>query len=216
MREDYPETIDIPPTLQQKFRTVKQISSGNFTDPSFEELKQKEIRLGPKTKKLTLVLDIDNTILYSAPLEIDIAGNIISYDIALRPHLQRFLEDMTKKFEILLFTAGSEPYAEKVWNLIDPNHVYITNALGCASCIKTEEGHYVKDLRIFADRDPREIVLIDDRKYSFAYQPYNGILINTFEGQIDDKELIFLAELLEQISQYEDVRIAIKEKIFTM
>lgn len=44
----------------------------------------------------------------------------------------------------------------------------------------SQQGVYIKDLRIFADRCLSDIVLIDNAAYSFSYQVENGIPIFPF------------------------------------
>jgi len=46
--------------------------------------------------------------------------------------------------------------------------------------VTTEEGIYIKDLRIFSDRNINDIVIIDNAVYSFGYQIDNGIPIIPF------------------------------------
>ena len=48
------------------------------------------------------------------------------------------------------------------------------------SCIQTEEGIYVKDLRIIANWSLKDIVIVDNAVYSFAFQLDNGIPIIPF------------------------------------
>lgn len=54
------------------------------------------------------------------------------------------------------------------------------------------EGFYVKDLRIFANRDLRHMVLVDNAAYSYALQLENGIPIIPFYKRKDDTELVDL------------------------
>ena len=37
----------------------------------------------------------------------------------------------------------------------------------------TQEGYYVKDLRIISDREIKDIVIVDNLAYSFAFQVLN-------------------------------------------
>ena len=40
-------------------------------------------------------------------------------------------------------------------------------------CYLTQEGYYVKDLRIISDREIKDIVIVDNLAYSFAFQVLN-------------------------------------------
>lgn len=48
------------------------------------------------------------------------------------------------------------------------------------NCVTTDEGIYIKDLRIFANRNIDDIVIVDNAVYSFGYQIENGIPIIPF------------------------------------
>lgn len=50
--------------------------------------------------------------------------------------------------------------------------------------MKTEEGVYIKDLRIIKNRNLKDMVIIDNAVYSFGFQLDNGIPILPF---YDDK-----------------------------
>lgn len=50
--------------------------------------------------------------------------------------------------------------------------------------MQTEEGVYIKDLRIIKNRNLKDVVIIDNAVYSFGFQLDNGIPILPF---YDDK-----------------------------
>ena len=72
---------------------------------------------------------------------------------------------------------------------LDPHNQYIHHRLFRDNCIATNEGVFIKDLRIFANRDLRDIVIVDNAAYSFGYQIDNGIPIVPFYYNKDDTEL---------------------------
>jgi TFIIF-interacting CTD phosphatase-like protein len=43
-------------------------------------------------------------------------------------------------------------------------------------------GIYVKDLRIIADRDLKDIIIVDNSIISFAFNLSNGVPISAFTG----------------------------------
>ena len=81
---------------------------------------------------------------------------------------------MSKHFEVIIFTASHGCYANVVLDYLDPNHEYIHHRLFRDNCVQTDEGIYIKDLRIFKGRNLKDIVLIDNAAYSYGYQIENG------------------------------------------
>ncbi len=180
--------------------------------PPLSELKSKEVRLGPKTHKHTLVLDIDNTLVFTTVCP-KLKTGVIQYMITSRPYTDELLEKMSLSYEIVLFTAGNEEYAETIRNYLDPEGRLIKKAIGGEHCVNTQEGYYVKDLRIFTDRQLSDIIIVDDRIVSFAFQLENGVPVTSFDGVKDDEELKLLIDYLELIKDEPDIRRANKEKI---
>lgn len=70
----------------------------------------------------------------------------------------------------------------------------------------TEEGVHIKDLRILANRDLKDIVLVDNAAYSFGYQINNGIPIIPYYDNKADQELRFLTDYLKYLVNNNDVR----------
>jgi CTD small phosphatase-like protein 2 len=74
-------------------------------------------------------------------------------------------------------------------------------------CFLTPENYYVKDLRIIGNRPMKDIVLIDNSVYSFAYQLSNGVPIVPFYRQPpQDEEMLHLIYYLSCLAQVDDVR----------
>lgn len=89
---------------------------------------------------------------------------------------------------------------------LDPRHEYIQHRLFRESCVQTEEGVYVKDLRVLANRDLKDVILVDNAAYSFGFQIDNGIPILPFYDNYNDKELKILTEYLKSMGDMKSVR----------
>jgi len=51
---------------------------------------------------------------------------------------------------------------------------------------------YIKDLRIFGERELKDIVIVDNSAYSFGFNVNNGVpILSYYEGE-DDRELMEL------------------------
>ena len=119
--------------------------------------------------------------------------------VAIRPYLMDCLDRLSKLYEIIVFTAGVQDYADNILNYIDPEKQYIKKRLYRTDCIQTSDGVYVKDLDIFIDRDKENIIIVDNSILSFAFDLDNGVPIQSFFGtEEDDKELLFLMSFLEE------------------
>ena len=71
-------------------------------------------------------------------------------------------------FEVAIFTASHQSYADAVLNtLIDPEKRY--PRLYRQHCIRTNEGIYIKDLRVIRNRLLKDIILVDNAVYSFGF-----------------------------------------------
>ena len=125
--------------------------------------------------------------------------------INVRPYAIECLKELSQYFEIIVFTASHSCYANVVLDYLDPNKQYISHRLFRESCIKTKEGVYVKDLRIFANRSLKDIIIIDNAAYSFAFQLNNGIPIVPFYNDKSDNELRAMIPYLKSISRVKDV-----------
>ena len=140
-------------------------------------------QINPKYK-YTLVLDLDETLVHY------ISDNDSAY-IQIRPGTEDFLIDLAKYYEIVIFTAALQKYADIVINSIDPNNV-ISYRLYRQHTISIGNSN-VKDLTKLG-RDLRYVIIVDNCLENFAMQSRNGLKIIDFEGNEFDDELEYLKE----------------------
>ncbi len=154
----------------------------------------------------TLVLDLDETLLHAED-EFDknpTPENTAAY--VLRPGLFRFLDSVSKLYELVVFTASTEEHAGPLVKAIESKRKYFSCVLYRSSCVFTN-GYYVKDLRILRSvRDLKNVVAVDDSLISFAFNLDNGIAVSPFEGDKDDKELDFLGRYLLELAASASLR----------
>jgi len=186
-----------------------------------------EPRLPPRrytrhNKPLTLVLDLDETLVHcsieatpNADLVFPVEFNGATYRVHVhkRPHLEHFLREVAKKFEVVVFTASQQVYADALLDLIDPKRECIKHRLFRDSCLFVE-GNYLKDLNVLG-RDLSKTVLVDNSPHAFGYQVDNGIPIESWFEDPTDEELVKLLGFLETLHDAEDVRSVVRNHFRT-
>jgi len=173
---------------------------GTFLKPALSELENKFVFLGPRVQKYTLILDLDNTLVYASMGKTKAFCAALSLNVTIRPFSLELFEQLSALYEIVIFTAASYDYAHAVVSILDPERKYIKKVVSREHCVEISGGYVVKDLRIFKDRNINEMVIVDDSIYSFAFNIGNGIPISRFEDDDeDDHELVILAQYLRKL-----------------
>lgn len=130
------------------------------------------------------------------------------------------MEKLSKKFEIIIFTASRQDYADIIINKIDPEGKHIAHRLYRQHCNLVEGIHtmskkdyHVKSLGIITNRKKEDLIIIDNLIYSYAFDIENGIPIRPYHFGKQDCELEFLADALSDLKSFMDSRSYIKEKL---
>ena len=135
--------------------------------------------------------------------------------IFVRNGAKTFLTEVSKYFEVGIFTASVKEYADAVINYLDPNKNLIKFRLYRNNCININDKFFIKDLRIIQGVDIKDIILLDNSIYSFTTQLNNGILVNSFFNDKNDIELYNVYEyLINYLLKADDVR-TINEQFFS-
>jgi len=181
----------------------------------------------------TLVLDLDETLIHFVSSqdqdpddqryleELEEGENDFFYMV--RPYCNKFLTELSKFYEIVIFTAAMQDYADWIIEGIDHRGA-VRHRLYRQHCIQKHEApqtdgeveqgfQSIKDLRLLG-RDIKKTIIIDNLKENFwSTCPNNGIEIESWYGEdLDDTELLKLIPALKCIVQNEekDVRKVIK------
>ena len=137
-----------------------------------------------------------------------------SVGIFVRNGVNEFLNEVSKHFDVGIFTASVKEYADAVISFLDPENKLIKFRLYRNNCINFNDAFSVKDLRIFKGVDLKNIILIDNSMYSFSAQIKNGVLINSFYYDKKDTELYnVLGYLINFILPADDIR-EVNEQFF--
>lgn len=157
--------------------------------------------------RYTLVLDLDETLVHYTEDE-----NSGQYQA--RPGVQEFLTELAPYYEITVFTAAMQEYADWVLDEIDTGHL-ITYRLYRQHTIQAGNA-FVKDLNLLG-RDLSRVIIIDNVCENFQLQPGNGILIRSWFDDMQDAALHELFPLLKgrkyvemAVKRVSDVRVALQ------
>jgi len=162
--------------------------------------------------KKCLVLDLDETLVHSSFRAVQGADFVIPVQIedvvhfvyvAKRPGVDEFLIEMAKHYEIVVYTASLNKYADPLLDLLDPQRV-IRTRLFRESCV-FYEGNYVKDMSLL-NRDLSQAIIIDNSPSSYLFHPENAIDCGSFIDDPNDRELDQIGKFLVGIKDVEDVR----------
>ena len=88
---------------------------------------------------------------------------------------------------------------------LDPQNKFIDHVLYRDDCVISKSGLLIKDLRVFKDRDIKDIAIVDNQVYSFANQLENGVPIIPFIDNKKDDQLEKLRHYLKRFRD-EDIR----------
>ena len=153
-------------------------------------------------KKFSLVLDLDETLI-SFKLE---PNDENKGTIRFRPYLDSFLQKVKEKYEIIVFTSGTQDYADPLEDAIEQDEKYFDARLYRQHTIACGKD-IVKDIsRIGRPLD--KILIVENMPQNFRLQKENGILIKSFYGEdIYDTALVSLGDILMKIAnEFNDVR----------
>ena len=153
-------------------------------------------------KKFSLVLDLDETLI-SFKLEENVENK---GTIRFRPFLDSFLQKVREKYEIIVFTSGTQEYADPLEDAIEQDEKYFDARLYRQHTIACGKD-IVKDIsRIGRPLD--KILIVENMPQNYRLQKENGILIKSFYGEdIYDTALSSLGDILIKIAnEFSDVR----------
>lgn len=146
--------------------------------------------LPPKTETdhpYTLILDLDETLGHYA----EVNGFM---KFLIRPGCEEFLQTASQFYEVVVFTAGLQDYADKILDKMDPERVLIQHRL-YRHHTNLQGTTYIKDLNNLG-RPLESMIIIDNVADNFKLQPQNGIYIKSWYDDEADTVLSDLTPVL--------------------
>lgn len=141
----------------------------------------------------------------------------------VRPHALAFLKQVAQSFEVVLWTAGSQPYGSALAKFLDPEGAIFQHVLGRDKCLQLDQWgfSFAKDLAALG-RDLAGTVIVDDNPLSYALQLSNAIPMAPFVGprrdsvsgceSPPDNALLETLPLLRELCAAADVRAVLHKR----
>ena len=158
-----------------------------------------------QTLKHLLVLDLDETLVYSTTKELanKEAFQYGHYFVYTRPHLNWFLKEISNHFRVGIWSAADELYVSSIVEQILPKNIKLEIMLGRTSCSRklnseTYTYSYTKNITYLVKLKLKleQIILVDDNPDNAKINSGNIIVIKPFIGDMNDQELKFLYDYL--------------------
>ena len=146
-------------------------------------------------KPYSLILDLDETLVHFK-VNPDNGNEGV---LRVRPGIIEFLESVDKYYELIIFTAATQEYADILIDAVEENKIYFEQRLYRQHTVIIGND-FVKDLsRVGRPLD--KIAIVDNMPQNFRLQKENGINIKAFWGEeVYDTALIDLGKILVNIA----------------
>ena len=160
--------------------------------PETTALNQSRTLLPPinPNRQYTLVLDLDETLIH---FEDNGKGQS---RFLIRPFAKNFILEVSKYFEVVVFTAALQDYADFILDKLD-HEGYISHRLYRRNTVFVDNV-YQKDLSRLG-RPLSRTLIVDNNADNFQLQPDNGIYIKSWYSDPEDQALEQLAPILTGI-----------------
>ncbi|KAF2745758.1 hypothetical protein M011DRAFT_447080 [Sporormia fimetaria CBS 119925] len=180
--------------------------------------------VGPHQK--TLIIDLDETLIHSMAkggryttghmVEVKLqqpvgaGGQMIGpqvpilYYVHKRPHCDEFLKKVCKWYNLIIFTASVQEYADPVIDWLEVERKYFAGRYYRQHCT-FRNGAYIKDLAQ-VEPDLSKVMIIDNSPMSYIFHEDNAIPIEGWISDPTDNDLLHLIPLLEGLQYVTDVR----------
>jgi len=165
-------------------------------------------------KKPLLIIDLDETLIHS-DLEckfsghdeyLETEGGVIPLNV--RPNIYEFLDYCHEHFDMIIFTASCNDYADPIINFLEKDKKYFKARFYREHCI-IYRSFFLKDISIF-NYPLEKILIIDNCLFSFAHYLTNGVLVTSYYNDDEDIDLLSLIEFFKSCISSSDVRVEVE------
>ncbi|KAK1756839.1 NLI interacting factor-like phosphatase-domain-containing protein [Echria macrotheca] len=176
----------------------------------------------------TLILDLDETLIHSMSkggrmssghmVEVRLNTTYVSmggqasigpqhpilYYVHKRPHCDEFLRRVSKWYNLVVFTASVQEYADPVIDWLEADRKYFSARYYRQHCT-FRHGAFIKDLSS-VEPDLSKVMILDNSPLSYMFHQDNAIPIQGWISDPTDNDLMYLVPFLEALQYVSDVR----------
>ncbi|KPM39081.1 hypothetical protein AK830_g7502 [Neonectria ditissima] len=182
----------------------------------------------PKHQQKTLILDLDETLIHSMSkggrmstghmvevrlntTYVGVGGQTsigpqhpILYWVNKRPYCDEFLRRVCKWYNLVVFTASVQEYADPVIDWLESERKFFSARYYRQHC-SFRQGAFIKDLSS-VESDLSKVMILDNSPLSYLFHQDNAIPIQGWINDPTDNDLMHLVPLLEGLQYVHDVR----------
>lgn len=206
--------------LRKQARTVLQHQTIRYDELPLSPISRHRLDM---VGKKTLVLDLDETLVHSHQdgvsraftdrpnnppdftLRVFIDGRRVKFLVHKRPHVDFFLDVISKWYNLVVFTASMEIYGNAVANFLDNNRGILTRRYFRQDCEYVSGGGYTKNLKA-VEKDLARVFILDNSPAAYRANLNNAIPINSWFSDAHDTSLLNLLPVLDALRFCSDVR----------
>ncbi|KAK0708766.1 NLI interacting factor-like phosphatase-domain-containing protein [Apiosordaria backusii] len=183
---------------------------------------------GGSEHQKTLILDLDETLIHSMSkggrmssghmvevrlntTYVGVGGqnsigpqHPILYYVHKRPHCDEFLRRVSKWYNLVVFTASVQEYADPVIDWLEADRKYFSARYYRQHCT-FRHGAFIKDLSS-VEPDLSRVIILDNSPLSYMFHQDNAIPIQGWISDPTDADLMYLIPFLEGMQYVSDVR----------
>ncbi|UPL01442.1 hypothetical protein LCI18_012376 [Fusarium solani-melongenae] len=182
----------------------------------------------PTKQQKTLILDLDETLIHSMSkggrmstghmvevrlntTYVGVGGQTsigpqhpILYWVNKRPYCDEFLRRVCKWYNLVVFTASVQEYADPVIDWLETERKFFSARYYRQHCT-FRQGAFIKDLSS-VESDLSNVMILDNSPLSYLFHQDNAIPIQGWINDPTDTDLMHLVPLLEGLQYVHDVR----------
>ncbi len=149
---------------------------------SFRKVSKSKISSVMFIEKKTIIFDIDETLVYASTnskelktydetifIKMTHFGGSAKALLSFRPYMHEMLDELSKDFELILYTCGTASYAACFAEAVQKKRKYFHHVLCISHCLYSIENElFIKDLKILEEgRDLKDVIIVDNNISSF-------------------------------------------------